>query len=146
RMLAEAEGSDDPVVLPESVLAKLTKEDLPLGVSVNVGNLKDGFYHLDWAGWLYVEGDLLVGEADFGGSRKYWYSPLGLEQYMDLVRRAVETRHRMRGDARLTQYEDDGTYIELRVVINTSGIGTLADAYKEAVQISDEIQEAVRHA
>jgi hypothetical protein len=48
--------------------------------------MKNGVLHLDWSGTLYRAGGIIVGEADYTWTRKYWYSPLGLEQYLDLVR------------------------------------------------------------
>jgi hypothetical protein len=75
--------------------------------------MKDQVVELDWEGTLHREGDQFVGEAEYLNTRKYWYSPLGLEQFMDLVRRSVETRQRTRGDVDLHDYEDDGAYIRL---------------------------------
>ena len=52
-------------------------------------------------GNLRGEGGHFVADAEYLNTRKYWYSPLGLEQFMDLVRRAVETRQRTQGDVEL---------------------------------------------
>ena len=82
--------------------------------------MRDGVLHLDWSGTLGRDGNEIYGEADHTWTRKYWYSPLGLEQYLDLVRRAVETRHRVRGDVELTDYDDDGAYVALRFRIDSA--------------------------
>jgi hypothetical protein len=91
RILADWNDEEEgPADLPASVLPKLTIDDLPDGASVQIGTMKDGMTHLDWNGRLGRDGDELYGEADHTWTRKYWYSPLGLEQYLDLVRRAVK--------------------------------------------------------
>lgn len=118
-LLAEASDDDGPVVIPESLLPQLKLDDIPEGTSFQVGEEKDGVVHLEWEGRLYRSGDFIEGEAEHIWTRKYWYSPLGLEQYMDLVRRAVETRHRLRGDVDLTHYDDDGAYIHLLFAVKT---------------------------
>src|SRR6185437_5868297 len=115
-LLAEAD-EDDEVTIPESVLPDLVIDDIPDGRSFLVGTVRDEIAHLDWAGHLTRAGAQIVGEAEHIYTRKYWYSPLGLEQYMDLVRRAVETRHRLRGDAKVTHYDDDGAYVQLLFTI-----------------------------
>src|SRR6266404_2266425 len=119
-ILADCDDSEEPADLPASILSELTIDDLPDGGVVQVGTMKDGVLHLDWNGTLQRDGNEVFGEADRTWTRKYWYSLLGLEQYLDLVRRAVETRHRARGDVNLTDYDDDGAYIALRFRIKTA--------------------------
>src|SRR5690242_5114510 len=110
-ILADCDTEEIQADLPASILPKLTIEDMPDGGEIQVGTHKDGCLHLDWSGTLGRDGDQIYGQADHTWTRKYWYSPLGLEQYLDLVRRAVETRHRVRGDVELTDYDDDGAYV-----------------------------------
>jgi hypothetical protein len=145
RILATCEGTDEPVELPATVLPKLVINDLPDGAAIQVGSVKEGVVHLDWNGTIGRDGDVLFGEADHTWTRKYWYSPLGLEQYLDLVRRAVETRHRVRGDVELTEYDDDGAYVMLRFRINTVETN-LGRAYDAVRRIADEVQEAAEQA
>jgi hypothetical protein len=145
RSLLADSDDESPVDLPASVLAKLTIDDLPDGGAIQVGTMKDGVIHLEWNGTLGRDGDELVGEADHTWTRKYWYSPLGLEQYLDLVRRAVETRHRMRGDVELTDYDDDGAYVALRFRVNTVE-KNLGKAYDAIRKIADEVEEAAQQA
>lgn len=114
RIIAAWEDDQSPAELPVSILPNLTIDDLPDGATIQIGIKKEGALHLDWNGTLGRDGNEIYGEADHTWTRKYWYSPLGLEQYLDLVRRAVETRHRVRGDVELTDYDDDGAYVALR--------------------------------
>jgi hypothetical protein len=139
------EEDESPADLPPSVLPKLTIDDLPDGSTIQVGSMKDGVLHLDWSGTLGRDGDVIYGEADHTWTRKYWYSQLGLEQYLDLVRRAVETRHRVYGDVELTDYDDDGAYVALRFRIDTSE-KNLGRAYDAVRTIADEVEEAAEHA
>lgn len=133
------------VNLRVSVLPKLNIEDLPDGATMQIGNMKDGMLHLDGEGTLGRDGEAIFGEADHTWTRKYWYSPLGLEQYLDLVRRAVETRHRTRGDVELTDYDDDGAYIAPRFRIDTSETN-LGRAYAAVRKTADELEEAAEQA
>jgi len=145
RILADRDDPESPVDLPPSVLPKLTVDDLPDGGAIQVGTLKKGVMHLDWNGTLSRDGDEIFGEADHTWTRKYWYSPLGLEQYLDLVRRAVETRHRGARDVELTDYDDDGAYVALRFRINTAE-KNLGKAYEAIRKITDEVEEAAQQA
>jgi hypothetical protein len=139
RVLSLANNEDDFIDLPPSVLSQLTVDDMQDGGSFKIGSPKDGALHLDWNGSLHRQGGLVFGEADHTWTRKYWYS--GLEQYLDLVRRAVETRHRVKGDVDLIDYDDDGAYIALRFKINTTE-ANLARAYDAVRKIEAEVLEA----
>jgi hypothetical protein len=145
QQLEEAADYEEPVTIPASILKDLTFDDIPEGASFQVGTIKDGVHHIEWEGRIYRDGDALVGEAEHIWTRKYWYAPLGLEQYLDLVRRAVETRHRLRGDVELTHYDDDGAYIHLNFVI-TTGAKSLAKAYAQIQKIASEVEEAAQKA
>lgn len=136
---------DDPVILSPKLLKDLIVADLPEGVRIQIGTLKDGVHHIDWSGSLFRNGDSIEAEAEQFWTRKYWYAPLGLEQYMDLVRRAVETRHRLRGDVELKHYDDDGAYIQLTFSIRT-GETSLTRAFEKARKISAELEEAAQQA
>ncbi|MGA2203134.1 MAG: hypothetical protein ABSG40_14330 [Terriglobales bacterium] len=145
RLLVDSDDPEFPVDLPASVLPKLTIDDLPDGGAIQVGTLKKSVVHLDWSGTIGRDGDEIFGEADHTWTRKYWYSPLGLEQYLDLVRRAVETRHRVRGDVELTDYDDDGAYVSLRFRINTVE-KNLGKAYSAIRKVAGEVEEAAEQA
>jgi hypothetical protein len=126
-------------------LPQLTIEAVPDGATIQVGTLEDRTVQLDWSGTLGRDGDVLYGEGDHTWTRKYWYSPLGLEQYLDLVRRAVETRHRVCDDVELIDFDDDGAYIALRFRINTTETN-LGKAYHAIRKITAEVEEAAEHA
>src|SRR5690242_20301983 len=111
RRLANSAGAEEPVFLPPSVVAKLSIDDLPRATLFQVGVPKEGVMHLEWSGSLYREGDQILAEADYTWTRKYWYEPIGLEQYLALARRALELRRKTHGDVELTHYEDDGAFI-----------------------------------
>jgi hypothetical protein len=144
-IIAAWEDGESPAELPASVLPQLTIDDLPDGVTIQIGTKKDGVLHLDWNGTVGRDGSEINGEADHTWTRKYWYSPLGLEQYLDLVRRAVETRHRVRGDVELTDYEDDGAYVALRFRIDTTE-KNVAKAYEAIRKVASEVEEAAEQA
>jgi hypothetical protein len=139
------EGGDESADLTPAVLSKLTIDDVPEGASFRIGTPKDGALHLDWNGTFHREKSILFAEADHTWTRKYWYSPLGLEQYLDLVRRAVETRRRVRGDVELIDYDDDGAYIAVRFKIETTE-KHLARAYDAVRKVEAETLEAADQA
>jgi hypothetical protein len=143
RILADWDEANGPADLPASLLPSLTVEDLPDGATIQIGTMKEGALHLDWNGTLGRDGKEIYGEVDHTWTRKYWYSPLGLEQYLDLVRRAVETRHRVRGDVELTDYDDDGAYVALRFRINTAekNLGKAFDAIRKVAAEVEEVAE-----
>jgi len=145
KLLAEAVDSEEPVVIPMSILTQLKLDDIPEGISFQIGTVKDNVIHLDWEGRLYRRGTALEAEAEHIWTRKYWYAPLGLEQYMDLVRRAVETRQRLRKDVELSHWDDDGAYIQLLYAIMT-GEANPAKAFEVARKISNELEQAANHA
>jgi len=135
----------EPAELTHAVLSKLTIDDVPQGARFRVGTLKNGVFHPDWDGTFYREGEGISAVADHTWTRKYWYSPLGLEQYLDLTRRVVETRERVRGDVELIDYEDDGAYISLQFGIDTTETN-LARVYDSALKVEAQILEAANQA
>ena len=140
-MLADGAGTEEPVFLPSAILHKLTLEDLPSGIFVEIGVPRDGVMHMEWSGRLYREGDQIMGEADYTWTRKYWYAPIGLEQYLDLVRRAVEVRQKTHGDVKLTNFDDDGAFIQLSFAVSTDE-KNLGRAYDVARKVCSELEEA----
>ena len=144
-LLTVAGDNEEPVVLPASVLNHLTVADLPEGVPVEVGALEGNIVHLDWSGRLFKDQGQLKGEADYTWTRKYWYSSIGLEHYLDLVRRAVEVRSRVHGDVELTHYEDDGAYIQMAFVVS-SGDTSLGKAYQYVKSLCQELEETAESA
>lgn len=145
RLLADASEDTDPVTIPSSVFPQLRLEDIPDGAGFQIGKENKLVIELEWEGRMFRQGGTIEGEAERLYTRKYWYSPLGLEQYMDLVRRAVETRHRLRGDVTLTQYEDDGAYIHLSFTIKT-GESSPSKAFDVIRKVSGELEEAAQRA
>jgi hypothetical protein len=145
RVLSLPPNDDQPANLPVPVLSKLTIDDVYEGASFQVGTFKDSVLHLNWNGTFYCKGGVIFGEADYSWTRKYWYSPLGLEQYIDLVRRAVETRNRTKGDVEVTSYDDDGAYVSLYVRIETAE-KNLGAAYDAVRDIANELEEAAQQA
>ena len=99
---------------------------------------------LEWSGRIFREGDQIVGEADYTWTRKYWYLPIGLEQYLDLVRRAVEVREKTHQDVKLNSFEDDGAHIHLTFVI-AKGKNNLGEAYGAVRKICAEVEETSEH-
>lgn len=143
--LVEAAEYEDAATVPASMLSKLTIADFPPGARLQVGTRKEQTIYSDWSGELFVERGQLIGEADHTWTRKYWYSPLGLEQYLDLVRRAVELRQRVRGDVEVVSYEDDGAYIHLRFRIRSIE-HRLDNAYAAIRKVEEEIVETAEQA
>ncbi|MGB3493214.1 MAG: restriction endonuclease [Elainellaceae cyanobacterium] len=145
KALLEAADDEEPVFLKPSVLDKILLDDIPDQVMVEVGTFKDGVMHLDWSGRLYKDQDQIKGEADYTWTRKYWYSPIGLEHYLDLVRRAVELRNRVHGDVEIIHYDDDGAYIQMAFAITTKQ-KNLGKAYRYIKALCSELEETAEKA
>jgi hypothetical protein len=64
---------------------------------------------------------------------------------MDLVRRAVETRHRVHGDVELTHWDDDGAYIQLLFAI-TTGESNVSSAFEAVRMVVAQVEEAAEQA
>ena len=141
RLLAQSADDEEPVFLSPRELEGLNAEDLPAGVSIEVGLLKEGVRHIELEGQL-VRGTSspLIAEMQLSWYRKYWTAPLGMGQYLDLLRRAIETRQRTRGDVTLGESEDDGAWVHLNYTIELQS-ARLDEAYEEAKGINDNLQE-----
>ncbi len=145
KALLEYAYEDESLFLPPSVLDKITLDDIPNEVMIEVGLSKDGVRHLDWSGRLFKDQDQIKGEADYTWTRKYWYSPIGLEHYLDLVRRAVELRNRVHGDVEITHYDDDGADIQMTFIVST-GEKHLGKAYHRIKALCNELEETAEKA
>jgi hypothetical protein len=143
--LEAAEEYEEPVVLPSQVLDEIEASDIPEGVLVQVGKPKDGVIHIEWSGTLRQEGGVIVGEADYTWTRKYWYSPVGLEQYLDIVRRAVEVRAAWKGDVKLTHFDDDGAYIQMTFEVRSNETN-LKKGFDQIRGICGQLQESAESA
>ena len=145
REMLRAADDEEPATLPKSVLGSLTINDVPEGVSIQVGIVKDNIHQIDWEGRIHRDRDVSKGEAEYIWTRKYWHSPLGMEQYLDLVRRAVETRHRVYRDVELGHWDDDGAYIQFTYAIMT-GEANLGRAFEVVQDVTERVQETADRA
>jgi len=140
-ILASEAGSEDPILLPPGVFKHISIADVPEQTPIEVGVLKDGVHHIEWSGSLQRISGKLCGVAEYLYTRKYWYSPLGLEQYLDLVRRAVEVRNKVHGDVDLPDHDDDGAFVRLSFAIHTEATN-LDDAYRQVKSVCHQLEEA----
>jgi Restriction endonuclease len=144
-ILADGVGTEEPVFLPLASLADIMASDIPADVQVSVGETKDGIMHVEWDGHFFSDGGQLKAFCQYIWTRKYWDAPLGMPFYMDLVKRAIETRQRTHKDVTFRDWDDDGAYI--RLSYDCMGLpDTLADAYKAVLsrqKILEETAESV---
>jgi hypothetical protein len=133
-------GADDPVILPGSVLGRLSVVDIPADTWIEVGNPGGPLIELEWSGRLYSQNGVIKAEAGSNWYRKFWYQPLGLEHYIDLVKRAIEVRQQQRGDVRLTHFCDDGAFIQIYYEIDSQETN-LGKAFRFVEQVSHELHE-----
>ncbi len=134
QILLSAEPGDLSVYLPKTIIAQLQAQDLPDGVRLAVGVArKDGVIDTDFYGlYLVRAGGILRAEREIIETRKYWYGALGLEHYVDLIRRSVETSQSQRGDMALTHFTDDGAFVMLQLEMHLAEQLDLGRAYAEA--------------
>ena len=132
---------DEPAFIKKSDLANLPVADIPEGVRIGVGALRDGVTHVDWDGFLLRDGDEVVATIEFLWTRKYWYLPLNLEHYASLVRRAVERRSSTHGDVQLEHADDDGAYVSLHYSIHGLPKRSARDAFDAATALQRLMEE-----
>jgi hypothetical protein len=139
----DADYDGEPEFLSPEEIEGLKATDLPAGVHVQVGRLHDSVHHIEFDGTL-TRGTKTPIRVEMTPSwyRKYWPLPLGMGPYVDLVRRAIETRQRVRGDVELGDLDsDDDIWIHLRYTIHLP-TDDVAHAYAEAKRIDAELFEA----
>lgn len=140
-------GDEEPMFLSPADLELLLVGDVPEKVAISVGLLKDGVHHIDWDGELRIEDGAVVARVQHLNTRKYWYSPVGLLHYMDLVRRSIETRARTIGDVAFGELDDDGAYVNLHYEVRLGkDAKNLRAAYVRALKIERELNEAAEDA
>src|SRR6266498_1597471 len=139
--LGDADGSDEVIFVSESDLGELTAKDLPEGVMLSVGTLKEGVTQIEWEGHFHKKNGELTAYCEYVWTRKYWDEPLGMPFYLDLVKRAVETRGNSHGDVRFEDWDDDGAFIQLSYEF-TDLPDNLRDAHKEVMGRNKRLQEA----
>ncbi len=117
------EGYDwaDPVLLTKEELGELETENIPRGVSIEVGYEHPKGYTVltspvrlvcDLKGQFYAE----VRDSLY---RKYFSAPIGLTEYAQLIRAAVEYREQAAGDVRLVELDDsEEAWIHLTIAID----------------------------
>ena len=137
------EGYDwpDPVLLTEEELGELETENIPPGVSIEVGYEHPKGYSVltspvrlvcDPKGQFY-------GEVEESFYRKYFVAPIGLTEYVQLIRAAVEYREQASDDARLLDLDDsDEAWIHLTVAIDVDDWLAI-EAWQHAVQVWEEL-------
>jgi Restriction endonuclease len=133
----------EPEFLSPDEIEGLKATDLPAGVHVQVGRLHDAVHRVEFDGTL-TRGTKTPIRVEMTPSwyRKYWPLPLGMGPYVDLVRRAIETRQRVRGDVDLGDLDsDDDIWIHLTYTIHLP-TDDVAHAYAEAKRIDAELFEA----
>jgi len=144
RRLVDAEEDEEPAHLTVADLRKISAADLPMGLRIQpIENVDThGVYHLALNGTLVrIDEERLVAEIEEHGWRKYWSGSLGVEEYHDLVRAAVEARARSHGDVELGGTHDEDVLYGLDYTINVPA-GNLRDALDHALKVNAEVLEA----
>ena len=140
-MVTDGVGDEEPVFLPPAILTELTASDIPPDVQVSVGESKDGIMQVEWDGHFFNDGGQLRAYCQYIWTRKYWDAPLGMPFYLDLVKRAIETRQRTHKDVIFQDWDDDGAYIQLSY--DCTGLpDNLSDAYKAGLVRQKNLEEA----
>jgi hypothetical protein len=142
--LAAADDDEEPLHLAVSDLSKLSTADLPIGLRIQPVEKVDsqGVYHLAMNGTLVrIDEERLVALIEEHGWRKYWVGSLGVEDYHNLIRAAVEARARARGDVELDETHDEDVLYGVDFTINVPE-GDLRAALDHALKVNTELLEA----
>lgn len=141
----EDDDEGEPIFLSRSDLDSLEVADFTNGARVQIGQLKDKVHHIELDGCL-TKGttpplQLEVRESHY---QKFWSAPVGMWHYLDLVRRAIETRQRIRGDVILGDFDDsDDPWVHLSYTILLKQTD-VAKAYDEGLKINQQLFEAAK--
>src|SRR5882757_5462782 len=105
----EAGEDNESILLSRSELNCLEVADFVSGARVQVGQVKDNVRDVELDGYI-IKGTTtpLQFEIRETYERKFWAAPIGMWHFLDLVRRAIETRQRTRGDVVLGAFDDSG--------------------------------------
>jgi len=139
------EEDEDPIWLSRSELEGIEATDFSSGARVQVGKLKDGVHHIEIDGYI-TKGmstplQLEIRETYY---RKFWAEPVGMWHYLDLVRRAIETRQRTRGDVILGDFDDsDDPWVHLSYTIHLNDTN-VSKAYAEGLKVNQQLFEAAQ--
>jgi hypothetical protein len=141
--LGAAREDGDPVPVLVSDLSKISFGEVPFGVRIQPLERIDaeGGRHLALNGSLVRDDAKLVAVVEEYGWRKYWAGSLGVEEYHDLVRTAVEVRARTQGDVELYDLLDDDVVYGLEYGIDLPATD-LRQALEYAKRVSGELLEA----
>lgn len=134
----------EPVPILKSDLKNLDAGDLPVGTRIEVMEKidADGVRHIA-LDCVLVRGDeaSLSAEIRQEGWRKFWIGPLGVEEYQNLARAAVEARTRGQGDVAVLDVVDEDVVFGFTYSI-TLPWGGLRKAFDHAVAVHSEVLEA----
>jgi hypothetical protein len=139
-LIAAGSGEEEPIIVPHSALQFLWGKDIPAGARIQVGQLKDGILHIDLDAELFSENGSVVADYRSINTRKYWYLPLNLEHYSDLMMRAAEVRAKEIGDVYEIELEDDGAYVLISFKIITKE-QNLLKGFSRVLQVVRELEE-----
>lgn len=134
---------DEPPSLLRSELNLLDADDLPVGLRIEVLDRVDskGVRYVALDGVLVRDSERsLVAVIEEQKWRKFWPGSLGVEEYVGLVRTAIEVRERSRGDVRWSGQVDDGVVYGVTYEIPLPW-GNIRKAFDYARTIHAEILE-----
>ncbi|QCT01393.1 hypothetical protein E6C60_0671 [Paenibacillus algicola] len=140
------QSEDDEVIHIETDDSKkLSISDLPENANIQIGDTIEGILHIKLEGTLAwnTAGEICIAMAH-NWYRKFWYSPLGIAYYMDLMKRLVEFREQEYGDIESIQFEDDGDWCHLYYSIKIPReLNNLYDIYCHGLSIYEWIESIV---
>lgn len=127
------------------MVAKLSASDVPNDVPVAVGEVRDGITYFDCEGSFFGGSDTFHACAQLWYVRKFWYAPLNLDHYLDLLHRAAEVRALVHKDINDLDRQGDDQHIMVTFTIDT-GEDNLLAALDYAQRVVGEIEEAAEAA
>lgn len=142
----EEDEDDEPIFLSRSELECLDLADFANGARVQVGDLKDGTRHIELDGYITKgTGTPLQLEIHESYYRKFWEAPVGMWHYLDMVRRAIETRQRTRGDVVFCDFDnsdDPWVHLSYTILLDEKDV---SKAYASGLRINQQLFEAAEH-
>jgi hypothetical protein len=141
----EDDEDEEPILLTRAELDGLEAADFIGGARVQIGRMKDNVRHIDFDGYL-TNGTTTPLQLEIRESyyRKFWEAPVGMWHYLDLARRAIETRQRTRGDVILGDFDDsDDPWVHLSYTILLDETN-VSKAYEKGLKVNQQLFEAAQ--
>jgi len=140
--LLQGANDEEPVNIEIEDLSMLEAKDLPPGVELQPGKkgADQNFWEITGVSLMRGEGTGVVARIAIEQTPKYWGAAVGINEYFELVRAAIEARARSKGDVQVDEIikEENLIAIYFQIAVNQP---RLDRAFELAHRVLSEVLE-----